>query len=64
MKREKIRVCIFSVGPMHCSWDSQERISANFSLKLGLIVLFTHLKFILLQCFQFSVINNIQTDAK
>ena len=34
---------------------------------MGLIVLFTHLKIILLQCFQFSVsttINSIQTDPK
>ena len=34
-------------------------------LKMGLTVLFTHLKIILLQCFQFSVsakISSIQTD--
>ena len=31
-------------------------------LKLGSTVLFTHLKIILLQCFQFSTINGIQTD--
>ena len=34
---------------------------------MGLIALFTHLKIILLQCFQFSVfskINCIQTDPK
>ena len=29
--------------------------SATFSLKIGSMALFTHLKFILLQCFQFSV---------
>ena len=38
-----------------------------FSLKMGPTVLFTHLKIILLQCFQFSVfsfskISSIQTD--
>ena len=38
-----------------------------FSLKMGLIALFTYLKIILLQCFQFSVfsfskISSIQTD--
>ena len=39
--------------------------STKLSLKMGLIVLFTHLKIILLQCFQFSVfskISSIQTD--
>ena len=40
--------------------------SATFSLKMGPTVLFTHLKIILLQCFQFSVfsfskISSIQT---
>ena len=36
--------------------------SITFSLKIGLTVLFTHLKIILLQCFQFSVFSCIQTD--
>ena len=62
MKRPYMSVCIFSVGLVHYSWDSQVQILANFSLKLGLTVLFTYLKIILLQCFQFSVINGIQTD--
>ena len=31
----------------------------KITLKLGPTVLFTHLKFILLQCFQFSTINGI-----
>ena len=31
--------------------------SATFSLTMGLTVLFTHLKIILLQCFQFSIFN-------
>ena len=57
-------VCVFSVGPVHYSWDSQVQISANFSLKLGPTILFTHLKILLLQYFQFSIINGIQTDLK
>ena len=39
--------------------------SATFSLKISLTALFTYLKIILLQCFQFSVfskVNCIQTD--
>ena len=38
--------------------------SATFSLKMGPTVLFTHLKIILLLCFQFSVFSCIQTDPK
>ena len=41
----------------HCSWDPQLRKNANLTLKLGPMTLFTHLKIILLQCFQFSVFN-------
>ena len=52
----------FCVGLVHCSRDLQVQISVNFSLKLGSMALFTHLKIILLQCFQFSVISDIQTD--
>ena len=45
----------------------KSHFSATFLLKIGLIVLFTHLKIILLQYFQFSIfnfskINSIQTD--
>ena len=52
---------------VHCSWTHKFHFSVNFSLKMGLTALFTHLKIILLQCFQFSVfsfskINPIQTD--
>ena len=54
----------FCVGLMHYSRDPQIRILANFSLKLGPTVLFTHLKIILLQYFQFSVISSIQTDHR
>ena len=43
--------------------------SVNFSLKIGLTVLFTHLKIISLQCFQFQFsisakISSIQTEPK
>ena len=50
----------FLVGLMHCSRDPQVPCSATFSLKLGLTTLFTHLKIILLQCFQFSIFSNKQ----
>ena len=58
--------CLCSVYTlfMHCSWDSQLLYSKKI-LKMGLIVLFTRLKIILLRCFQFSVsikISCIQTD--
>ena len=57
--------CI-SVGPVHCSRDPQTSLfSAIFSLKIGLMALFTQLNIILLQYFQFSVfskINCIQTN--
>ena len=51
-------LCCFSVGFMHCSGDSQILFSAKTTLKLGPMTLFTHLKIILLQCFQFSVFSN------
>ena len=38
--------------------------SIKKTLKLGPTVLFTHLKIILLQCFQFSTISDIQTNPK
>ena len=47
---------------MHCSQDSQVWNLAKFLLKLDLTVLFTHLKIVLLQYFQFSAISSIQTD--
>ena len=40
---------------VHCSWTHKLHFSQIFSLKMGLTVLFTHLKIILLQYFQFSV---------
>ena len=45
---------------VHCSWDHKLRFLTIFPLKMGLTVLFTHLKIILLQCF--LVFNCIQTD--
>ena len=52
---------------MHCLWTHKLHFSITFSLKMGHTVLFTHLKIILLQYFQFSVfsfskISSIQTD--
>ena len=57
----------FPMGPVHCSWDLQTYFSTKFLLKMGPTALFTHLKIILLQYFQFSVfskISSIQTDSK
>ena len=42
-----------SVGPVHCSQDPKYFIQKK-TLKMGPTVLFTHLKIILLQYFQFS----------
>ena len=38
--------------------------STKLSLKIDLMILFTYLKFILLRCFQFSIISSIQTDSR
>ena len=51
---------------MHCSRTHKLHFLSTFSLKMGPTVLFTHLKIILLQCFQssvfsFSKISSIQT---
>ena len=49
---------------MHYSQDLQVLNLTKSTLKLDPTALFTHLKIILLQCFQFSIlaINGIQTD--
>ena len=52
---------------MHCSRTHIFHFSATFLLKIGPTILFTHLKIILLQCFQFQFsvsakISSIQTD--
>ena len=54
---------------VHCLQIHKFHFSAIFSLKMGLTVLFTHLKIILLQCFQFQFlvsakISSIQTYPK
>ena len=55
----------FFVGLLHYSRDPQVFFFIEkTTLKLGPTVLFTHLKIILLQCFQFSAMNDIQTDPK
>ena len=46
-----------SPGPVYYSRDLQILYLAKKTLKLGPTVLFTHLKIILLQCFQFSIFN-------
>ena len=52
---------------VYCLWTHKFHFSATFLLKIGPIALFTHLKIILLECFQFSVfsfskISFIQTN--
>ena len=44
------------VGPVNSVWDPKTSLLTTFSLKMGPTVLFTHLKIILLQFFQFSVL--------
>ena len=51
-----------SMGSMHCLWDPQTFFLTKFSLKMDHTALFTNLKIILLQYFQFSVIIDIHTD--
>ena len=52
-----VRLRFFFLGLVYCSQEPQIRNLAKSTLKLGLTVLFTHLKIILYQCFQFSVFN-------
>ena len=52
---------------VHCSQTHKFRFLVTFSLKMGLTILFIHLKIILLQCFQFQFsvstkISSIQMD--
>ena len=49
---------------VYCLWTHKLHFSVTFSLKMGPTALFTHLKIISLQCFQFqfSVFNCIQMD--
>ena len=46
---------VFPVGLVHCSQDPQTSFLLKISLKMDLTALFTYLKIILLQCFQFLV---------
>ena len=60
---------IVNSASVHCLRIHKFHFSVTFLLKMGPTVLFTHLKIILLQCFQFSVfsfskISSIQTDPK
>ena len=41
----------------YCSWDPQSLYSEKNILKIGPTILFTYLKIILLQCFQFLIFN-------
>ena len=64
-KLKVLRVCVFFfLDLVHYSQDSQVQENTNLTLKLDLTILFTHLKIILLQYFQFSTISSIQTDFK
>jgi len=45
------RLCLIFMDLMYCSRDPQVQNSAKSILKLGLTVLFTYLKIILLQYF-------------
>ena len=51
-----------SMGSIHYLWDSQTFFLAKFLLKMGPTALFTNLKIILLQYFQFSVIIDIHAN--
>ena len=46
--------CTVNSAFVHCSRTHKFHFSATFSLKMGPTVLFTHLKNISLQCFQFQ----------
>ena len=67
---KRIFVVVFSFQSIPCTVYETHKLfysATFFLLKMGLIALFTYLKIILLQCFQFSFfskINYIQTDPK
>ena len=66
---KRVSVAVFSFQWVLCTVHGTHKplYSATFSLKMGLTALFTHLKIILLQCFQFLVfskISNTQMDPK
>ena len=45
-------ICVFWLGPIHYSRDSQVWKNVNLTLKVSLTTLLIHLKIILLQYFQ------------
>ena len=59
-------VFVCFIEKMWISWHYlqiyETHLNTNFNIYLGPTVLFTHLKIIWLQCFQFSTINGIPTD--
>ena len=48
---------LWTVHTVHCLWNHKFYFSATFSLKISSTVLFTHLKIILLPCFQFLTVS-------
>ena len=63
----KVDFSTVNSAPVHCLRTHKFHFSATFSLKMDLTALFTHLKIILLLCFQFQFsisakINSIQRD--
>ena len=58
---------IVNSARIHCLWTHKYHFSIIFLLKMSHTILFTHLKIILLQYFQFfsfNKISSIQTDQK
>ena len=56
---QRLEFCTSSVFSGSRSWDLQVLFFLlKTTLKLGPMILFTHLKIILLQCFQFSIFSN------
>ena len=62
-KEKNARLCFFCGSRALFTGFASTNFS-KFFLKRGLTGLFTHLKIILLQCFQFSIINGIQMDSR
>ena len=60
----QLRLAFFSMSYALFMGSTITLFRKKKNFKFGLTVLFTHLKIILLQYFQFSIISNIQTDPK
>ena len=63
---QQLTLSTVNSASVHCSRSHKLPFSATFLLKMGLTALFTHLKIISLQCFQFQFsilakISSIQT---